>query len=363
MHRIWWGMTFYPIIITTLNRYQHFKACVESLASCTHADKTELVIGLDHPPSEKYIEGWKLIKNYVHVITGFKKVIVIEHEHNLGPLGNMEYLRDYVSERYDAWIESEDDNVFSPCFLDYMDKCLKMYKDDESLLAVCGYMNPVTFPIAASKKASILRMQDYMAWGIGVWKRARKHLSDFMPAHYMRYVCSHRNILRQMKPYLRDLFQLIFWTKDKPELDIQCDFTIACYCRINNKYVIAPSFSLVRNMGYDGSGVNCGSLDDDCFARQPISSETVFDLQDSLNENEFKLCREVWEAYKSKNFSESQRKQVLQYYNMYMLFGYRIGDFLLSITPVLVSSIKSIIKLFLPYGVILLHKHLRENRK
>lgn len=54
---------YYPIVIPTLNRYEHFKKCVESLARNTHADKTELIVGLDYPPSDKYMEGYLKIKN------------------------------------------------------------------------------------------------------------------------------------------------------------------------------------------------------------------------------------------------------------------------------------------------------------
>lgn len=46
-------MKYYPVLIPTLNRFQHFKECVESLAVCTHADKTELLIGLDYSPDKK----------------------------------------------------------------------------------------------------------------------------------------------------------------------------------------------------------------------------------------------------------------------------------------------------------------------
>ena len=49
--------SMYPILIPTLDRYEHFKKCIESLAKNTHANKTELVIGLDYPPSEKYMDG------------------------------------------------------------------------------------------------------------------------------------------------------------------------------------------------------------------------------------------------------------------------------------------------------------------
>lgn len=62
-----------PILIPTLNRYKHFRRCVESLSKCTHAEKTELVIGIDYPPVEKYREGWEKISEFITTITGFKK--------------------------------------------------------------------------------------------------------------------------------------------------------------------------------------------------------------------------------------------------------------------------------------------------
>lgn len=57
---------------------------MESLSRCTHADKTELVVGLDYPPSEKYIEGWEKISNYVSTISGFGKVILLYTNKILG---------------------------------------------------------------------------------------------------------------------------------------------------------------------------------------------------------------------------------------------------------------------------------------
>ena len=56
-------MIYYPIIIPTLNRYEHFKRCVESLAKNIHSDKTERVIGFDFPPSNKYFDGYEKMKN------------------------------------------------------------------------------------------------------------------------------------------------------------------------------------------------------------------------------------------------------------------------------------------------------------
>ena len=44
-----------PVIIVTLNRYEHFKRCLDSLEKCTGANKTDVYVGLDYPPSEKYV--------------------------------------------------------------------------------------------------------------------------------------------------------------------------------------------------------------------------------------------------------------------------------------------------------------------
>ena len=187
-------------------------------------------------------------------------------------------------------------------------------------------------------------MQDYMAWGIGAWRRTWKELDEYMPDHYMHYVCNHKSTLKKLRCNLRELYQLIFWTKNNPALDYRCDFTIACYCIINNKFVINPTFSLVRNMGNDGSGINCGALVDDYLARQPISKDFLFDIKDFLTENELKNCRTEWEEFKSKDFSNFQKKLVREYYYAYLILGYTIGNLFLNLKSLSVRLIKALFR-------------------
>ena len=158
---------FAPIIIPTLNRYEHLKRCVESLAKCTHADKTELVIGLDYPPSEKYVEGWIRVKDYVSTIHGFKTVTILSANTNLGFTKNWRKCIDYVFQKYDTYIFSEDDNEFSPCFLDYADKALTRYWDDTRVSAVCGYNFPVNM---SNYDKNIYFHHQFSAWGVARWK-------------------------------------------------------------------------------------------------------------------------------------------------------------------------------------------------
>ena len=141
-----------PVIIPTLNRYEHFKRCLESLEECTGAKMTNVYVALDFPPSEKYIEGWKKIDAYLvekEQSNGFNKLFIIRREQNCGighDKSNFSLLRSYVMSLYDRYIVTEDDNVFSPNFLDYINKGLELYKDDMRVLQVCAYNYQIEFP-------------------------------------------------------------------------------------------------------------------------------------------------------------------------------------------------------------------------
>ena len=54
-------MIYSPVIITTLNRHEHFRQCLESLERCTDADKTNVYVALDYPPSEKMRRALRLL--------------------------------------------------------------------------------------------------------------------------------------------------------------------------------------------------------------------------------------------------------------------------------------------------------------
>ena len=134
-----------PVSIPTLNRYKHFRDCLESLEKCNGAEYTEVYVGVDYPPSPKYIEGWEKINEYLDrkiENNNFLKLVVFKREKNCGvcnPNSNSALLHKYLSERYDRFISSEDDNVFAKTFLDYMNQGLEKYKNDPKCTAICGY--------------------------------------------------------------------------------------------------------------------------------------------------------------------------------------------------------------------------------
>ena len=133
-----------PVVIPTLCRYEHFRNCVESLAQCQLADKTDLFIGLDYPLKDSHKEGYTKLKKYISDgIVGFKSVNVFFHEKNIGAINNSTFLYNQIKNKYDSYIYTEDDNVFSQNFLVFVNDCLNRFKEDESVYAVCGYCYPI----------------------------------------------------------------------------------------------------------------------------------------------------------------------------------------------------------------------------
>ena len=106
-------MIYAPVLITTLNRYEHFKETITSLSQCTGADMTDLYIALDYPPTPFYEDGYRKIVEYLPTISGFKSVNIIKREKNYGMGKNFhDALHQVIFTKYDRFIFSEDDNLF-----------------------------------------------------------------------------------------------------------------------------------------------------------------------------------------------------------------------------------------------------------
>ncbi len=273
-------MNYYPVCIPTLNRYEHLKACVESLQRCTHADKTELVIGLDALPAppndEVYREGHEKVKAYLPTITGFAKVTILERDTNYGAERNSIALEEYCLERYDAFIFTEDDNVFSPCFLDFMNKALERYKDDEHISSVCGYCCSEDYGI--SPYSAYLTYDD-TAWGTGYWRhkwgKAKREIDS--KTFLRKVIMSKAAIDKFLDVYPEGLGMLLDMIKMNQSWG---DVKQTAYNIMTGHFQVKPSISLVRNMGFDGSGVHCTTVPS--FSQQIITQQLTYDLPNQL---------------------------------------------------------------------------------
>lgn len=265
-----------PVVIPTLNRYEHFKRCLESLERCSGAEYTDVYIGLDYPPSDKYIEGWKLIDEYLinkEGKNGFKNLIVKRRETNCGvggPTDNGDLLVKEILLDYDRYIFTEDDNEFSPNFLEYVNWGLEKYEEDESVYAICGYndINSLGFENNVFK-IDVL----FNAWGYGCWSSRREkflkikdydYLVEYVRGYKWSDVFSSTIIIKSS--ILFQIANKTFWG------DVLRNLLPA-----EERWCIFPTISKVRNWGWDGSGTHGGSPEAlKRYSTLPIDSSVHF---------------------------------------------------------------------------------------
>lgn len=265
-------MKYYPIIIPTLCRFDHFKRCIESLSRCSRSNEIDCYVGLDFPSKEEHKEGYKKIKHFLDSnVFNFHKLIVLERDHNLGALENMNQLLSIVREKYDSYIYTEDDNEFSPCFLDYIIKCIEQYKDNENVYSICGYSRPEYKELTDS---SIIFTLGNSAYGTAYWVEKEKAYINLPKQYYKDAVSTFKSWKKLYKLHRFFVFGFSYSILHDRYFD---DGKYSCYSFLENKYQIKPAISLVRNWGCDGSGLHSGNNPE--VSKREISKEEFFKLE------------------------------------------------------------------------------------
>lgn len=281
-------MIFAPIIITTLNRYQHFKRLIESLRSNGWADKADVFVSIDFPPSEKYKEGYEKIISYVKDgFDEFHSFNVYYQDHNLSPYGNTSFLLNKIKQKgYDRFILLEDDNEAAPNFIEYMNKGLEKFEEDESVIGVCGNDRVILSNQFEDHGEGNYRFSRYMTYGWATWMKVSDMLFEKCQNGYFFQMARSFNMMLKLiktdkalyRRYVIDLLYRnpIYYFK---ETLYPIDTVYNIYMALFDKVVIVPNISKMRNYGYDGSGVG-GIRDEELLdgARQILDINKNFDF-------------------------------------------------------------------------------------
>lgn len=278
-----------PVIIPTLNRAEHLVRCIESLKKCKHAEKTEVFISVDFPSLKRHEEGHNKIEEYLSgTFTEFKEMHVYYQEHNLGASLNLEFLVDQVSEQFDRYIIAEDDNEFSYNFLEYIDKGLMLFENDESILNICSMQGDGPW---MNSEENAFYIQICPAYGLGCWKKKEEKLRkvdiDYFVAGIGKDYSKIKKIFSKSKMCYQQLVEGVLWKKN-PIFFINdeirwCDTMRSIYAISEDRYFIAPRVSKVRNWGFDGSGENMKKQDTDPYQMWSFDNESFFDYNLSYN--------------------------------------------------------------------------------
>lgn len=259
-----------PIMIPTLCRFEHFKRCVESLSRCSLADQTELFIGLDYPPSDKYRPGYEAICEFIPSITGFEKVTVIKRDKNYGAVENINDLARIVLSKYDRYIFTEDDNEFAPNFLEYINWGLETFRDDKTVFAICGCKDIKTDDIANN----VYKLNTiFNAWGFGCWADRYEKKKKVQNREVLGDIIKKASIF---DAFTKKVLRLSSLTFQYAMHTIHGDVLVSLIPE-NEKWCIFPKINKVRNWGWDGTGLHGGSSESFAqYSSLPIDPDIHF---------------------------------------------------------------------------------------
>ena len=311
---------FAPVLIPTLNRYEHFLRCVESLSKCTHADKTDLYIALDYPANDLHWEGYNKIKEYLNEISGFKSLNIIQRDKNFGAIQNFRNAREQIFQTCDRIILSEDDNEFSPNFLDYINKGLDKFENDPRVIAICGFSYPIEIP--KNYNYNHYFSKAFSAWGYGIWKSKYNDI-DWSINNIKKFLKNPFNIWKiKYVPYdlLFGLFHIIKTGK------ITGDRIFAFNNFIHNTYSVFPTISKVKNCGHDGSGIHCNvSKLTYILQEQMIDEEKIFCFDNVKVKEDPNIKKSINKHFKSllnKSFKKRLKRWIkINYFYMCILLN------------------------------------------
>lgn len=238
-----------PITLFVYKRPWHTQQTIEALQRNDFASDSDLIIYSDAPKNQDAAQGVREVREYIHTVGGFRTVTIIERDVNFGLAQSIISGVTEVVNRFDSIIVIEDDLVTSPYFLRYMNEALQLYKDDEKVASIHGYLYPI------KKKLSgpfFIRGAD--CWGWGTWQRAWAH---FEPDSVKLLEVLHRRRLT-VKFDFGGTYPYTEMLRDQVQGSID-SWAIRWFASafINDMLTLYPPVSLVRNIGLDSSGTHC----------------------------------------------------------------------------------------------------------
>jgi len=301
-------MTYAPIALFTYSRADKTQRVVESLLKNTEAKDSDLFIFSDGPKTPEKKVGVEENRKYIHTITGFKSITIVEREINWGLANSLIAGITDVINRYGRVIVVEDDLILSPYFLKFMNNGLEKYKDDDRIGTITGFVPPIK-----EKLPETFFLMYFQCWGWATWKRAWDLLET-----------DARPLLRGLR-FKRTKFDVGGGVGNYGNLYCQkVGLVDSWYLRyyaslfLNGKLSLYPGRSLAANGGLDGSGTHCGADLTNAFMAHNSHSPIV------LNDIEVKEDLSTYQIFKEYFLSKLPPKSLKSEYGRFKSFVRRL---------------------------------------
>lgn len=243
-----------PIALFVYNRPWHTRQTVEALQKNALASESDLIIFSDAPKSEAHRDEVDEVRLYIRQVKGFRSISIIEREENFGLARSIIEGVTSITNKYGRIIVLEDDLVTSPYFLQFMNDALTVYRDDDNVMHISGYM----YPVDRSDLPETFFLRPTSCWGWATWGRAWKHFEKTPKKFLAQYTKSEISRFNMDDTY-------DFWVQIQQNvsgtINTWAVFWYASVFRLGG-LCLHPAFSMVNNIGHDATGENCSDNND-----------------------------------------------------------------------------------------------------
>lgn len=278
-------MSLAPIVLFVYNRPWHTRQVVESLQKNILAKDSLLFIFSDGPRNQDDEDKVFEVREYLKNIIGFKTIKIVEREKNYGLSQSIISGVSEIVDKFGEIIVLEDDLVTSSYFLNYMNDALNIYKNDERVISIHGYVYPVKESLP---ETFFIRGAD--CWGWATWKKGW----DLFEADGKKLLADleRQKIAKEFDfnggyPYTQMLKMQI--------KKLNNSWAIRWYASafLKDRLTLYPGRSLIKNIGLDNAGYHRSSFKD-FTGELNMESPVKVDL---LPAKENLLARRVIEGY------------------------------------------------------------------
>lgn len=275
-----------PVALFVYKRPEHTKRALEALMNCPEFYSSPFYVFADGPRKPEDINDVEKTREVIKQVAT-DNTFIYESDLNQGLANSIISSVSMLVDKYDQVIVLEDDLIVSPYFLSYMNQALDMYRHEEKVMQVSGYMFPIQ---EFYHRTQAMFLPFTVSWGWATWKRAWKLFdAEASGCTSLKY-----NLEMKYKFNLNDSYD--FFNMLEQQINGEIDSWAICwYWSVfkNNGYVLFPPRSLVVNIGFDGSGTH-GSLSLKQFSKEtldPCQLNVLLPTSVEVHENEFILVR------------------------------------------------------------------------
>ncbi len=282
--------TYAPIAVFVYNRPEKTRAMIGSLASCKLARESELIVFSDGAKNEEAAGLVNETREYIDTLSSqgyFKEVSVYKSDKNKGLAASVISGITDVLNRYGRVITVEDDLLFSEGFLEYMNKCLDCYENDDRIWSISGYTPQLH---RGSYDKDVYLSYRASSWGWGTWK-SKWDMVDWEVGDYGSFKFDPIGNMR----FCRGGNDLPSMLRAQMKGNINSWAVRWCYAQSRrNMYTVYPVLSLVSNNGLDGTGTHSKEEDSIRYAAGLGDADDLQCCYDDLKPDRHML----WEFYK-----------------------------------------------------------------